>query len=456
MDNKKSFIDPRESIKNLSMTSSQVIIISICILLNSIDGFDVLAISFASPGISTEWQISQAELGVVLAMELIGMAIGSIIIGGMADIYGRRPTILGCMILMIIGMLMCGIVTSVNQLLVFRFITGLGVGGMLASINALTAEFSNLKYRNLCVVLMAAGYPLGAVIGGSICSMLLRFFSWHAVFFFGSSLTTLLIVIVWFKLPESIDFIIHNKSATSLQKINGVLSKINHQSVDALPPISHENKKSTYIYKELFSKSYRLLTILLITAYFFDIFTFYYIVKWIPKLSTNIGLSDSHAGLILVWANIGGMIGALIFGLFSSYINLKRILLITLICTFVMLCIFGNGFMMLGSYSSNYSISFYLSILAMITGFFSNSGVVGMYALMAQSFPARIRSTGTGIVIGIGRGGAALSPIIAGVLFQYGFNVFITSSVMGMGALLAGLSIFILQRKKISNTLQTI
>lgn len=456
MDNKNIFLDPRESLKCSPMTSSQILIIAICVFLNSIDGFDVLAISFASPGISSEWSISHAELGIVLAMELIGMAIGSISLGGIADIYGRRPTILGCLILMIIGMLACGFVTSVEQLLIFRFITGLGVGGMLASTNAMTAEFSNLKYRNLCVVLMAGGYPLGAIIGGSICSVLLSYYTWHSVFFFGAGLTVLLIVITWFKLPESIDFIIHKRSRHSLQKLNYVLSKIGHKTVDNLPSILNSNKQSTAIYKELFSQSYRLLTILLIVAYFADIFTFYYVVKWIPKLATNIGLSASHAGLVLVWANIGGMIGALMFGLFSSYLNLNRVLLFTLICTFLMLCLFGSGFMTIGMYISTSSIGYYLSILAMITGFFTNAGVVGLYALMAQVFPAQIRSTGTGIVIGIGRGGAALSPIVAGILFQYGANVFITSVLMGAGALLAGSAVFMLRRIETPKSIQSI
>src|SRR5689334_5561456 len=96
--------DPRELLSSSPMRRLQIAIVALCIALNALDGFDVLAISFASPGIATEWGIDKAQLGIVLSMELFGMAAGSVLIGNVADRIGRRATILSCLTVMMIGM----------------------------------------------------------------------------------------------------------------------------------------------------------------------------------------------------------------------------------------------------------------------------------------------------------------------------------------------------------------
>ena len=158
---------PQEVIDRSPMYGRQIIAVTICVFLNALDGFDVLSISFASPGIAAEWQIDRAALGIVLSMELIGMAIGSLLLGPAADKYGRRPLILACLVVMTLGMYTVAIADSVIELSIYRFVTGIGIGGMLAAINAMTAEYANEKYRHLCVIIMAGGYPLGAIVGGA-------------------------------------------------------------------------------------------------------------------------------------------------------------------------------------------------------------------------------------------------------------------------------------------------
>ncbi len=153
--------DPRETLSSAPMSALQIVVVAITVGLTALDGFDVLSIAFAATGIAAEWGIDRGALGIVLAMELIGMALGSIVLGGLADRIGRRPTMLGCLLLMTLGMFMVTAAKQILELEVWRFITGLGIGGLLASSNAVAAEFSNLRRRNLCVALMAAGYPVG-------------------------------------------------------------------------------------------------------------------------------------------------------------------------------------------------------------------------------------------------------------------------------------------------------
>ena len=150
--------------------------------LNALDGFDVLSISFASPGISHDWGISKATLGWVLSAELLGMAVGSVLFGNVADNRGRRPMILGCLVAMAIGMYAAARSANVGILLLSRLVTGLGIGGLLAAINAATAEVSNNRWRSLAMALMVIGYPLGGVLGGVIVRHLLAIGTWRDVF----------------------------------------------------------------------------------------------------------------------------------------------------------------------------------------------------------------------------------------------------------------------------------
>ena len=187
----------------------------------------MLSISFASPGIMAEWQITRVALGFVLSMELIGMAFGSIFLGSLADKIGRRPTVLGCLVVMATGMFMAttstgvlgGLVTPVfalfgynvdarlADLAVWRIITGLGIGGMLAAINAVVAEFSNTKRRDLNVAIMSIGYPVGAALGGFITSTGLELAEWRSVFYFGATVTLVMIPTVYFLMPESVHWL---------------------------------------------------------------------------------------------------------------------------------------------------------------------------------------------------------------------------------------------------------
>src|SRR5271154_2991834 len=173
---------PKDIIDLGAMSAGQWLAVLVTVGLNALDGFDVLSISFASPGIAKDWGLNQATLGWILSMELVGMGLGSVLLGGVADKIGRRPTILACLLAMTVGMLGASHAGGVPGLLVWRLLTGLGIGGMLASINATAAELSNQRWRSMAVSLMVIGYPVGGVIGGMVVQKLLGGGTWHDVF----------------------------------------------------------------------------------------------------------------------------------------------------------------------------------------------------------------------------------------------------------------------------------
>ena len=422
--------DPRAIIDEAAMSRFQWGIVAVMIGLNALDGFDVLSISFASPGIAAQWGIDRAALGLVLSMELIGMAVGSVLLGGLADRIGRRATILGCLVAMAVGMFGASTARNVEILSAWRVLTGLGIGGMLAATNAAVAEAANAARRNLCVVLMAGGYPIGTIVGGLASSWLLGRYNWPAIFRFGAIATLCFLPLVWWRAPESIAFLMHRRRADSLARINATLGRMGHAAIEALPPI--EPRAARTQIAELFSADFARLTILLTIAYLAHIMTFYFILKWIPKIVVDMGFAPPLAAGVLVWASIGGAAGSLTLGLLTLRARVYGLTITAMLFSFLLVIAFGQGQADLAQ----------LSLVAAIAGFATNAGVVGIYALLAASFPTRLRATATGFAIGIGRGGSALAPALAGWLFAIGYGLPTVALLMALGSLVAAFALF--------------
>lgn len=424
--------DPRELIDHSPMSKWQLSAITLCILLVSLDGFDVLSISFAAPGIAQEWGIDRAALGIVLSMELIGMGVGAFILGHLADRFGRRPTILSSLLMMSVGMYLASVASSVILLSAVRLFTGLGIGGILASVNAMAAEFSNRRSRNLSVSLMAAGYPMGVIVGGSVASLLLASFDWRSVFLFGAIITLVFLPLVWLLMPESISYLMHRRPAGALVRINRSLRRMGHAPIEDLPPSPPEQAHTSMT--RLFRPDLMRTTLLLSVAYFTHIMTFYYLIKWIPKLVVDMGYSPALSGSVLVWANVGGVSGAVLLGLLTQRYPVRNLVVGSLLLAAAMVAVFGTGQTNLPE----------LSLVAGVAGFFTNAAIVGMYALFAQAFPTEVRAGGTGFVIGAGRGGAVLGPVLAGFLFASDGGLLMVSMIMATGSLVAALALFLL------------
>jgi len=425
--------DPKSIIDNGRMSGWQWAAVFVTVGLNALDGFDVLSISFASPGIAREWGLERATLGWVLSMELLGMAVGSVLLGGVADKIGRRPTILGCLVAMAAGMYGAGHADGVSNLLGWRLLTGLGIGGMLAAINAAAAEFSNDRWRSVAMALMVIGYPLGGVVGGLAVQHMLATGTWRDVFSFGAGVTALFVPIMWLLVPESVAFLDRKRPAGALARLNRTLARFGLPQAEALSPLHGAGAHHSVM--DIFKPGLIATTLLITFAYFAHITSFYFILKWVPKIVVDLGFDPRAAAGVLTWANVGGATGGAIFGLIATRIGLKALTIVTLIVASALIVWFGRG-------TSDLTT---LTATVAIVGLFTNSAVVGLYSLFAKVFPTHVRATGTGFAIGVGRGGAALAPVIAGYLFQAGFGLQTVALIMASGSLLAAVALLALK-----------
>ena len=139
----------------------------------------------------------------------------------------------------------------------------------------------------------------------------------------------------------------------------------------------------------------------------------------------------ASAGGVLVWANVGGASGSLVLSLLTQKVGVRLLVIGSMFLGAVAIAAFGQGFTTLAS----------LSLLAAIGGFFTNGATAGLYAVIAQSFPAALRAGGTGLVIGIGRAGAAMGPIVAGLLFASGASLSLVAVLMAGGTLIGGIAL---------------
>lgn len=426
--------DARGLLADAPMTGRQVLAIALCVLLNALDGFDVLSISFASPGIAREWAINARMLGAVLSFELVGMIFGSILLGQAADRLGRRRTVLLCLAVMTIGMAATSQVHALWQLTATRLFTGFGIGGMLAVTNAMAAEYSNDRWRHTAVAVMGAGYPVGGIAGGALAAMVLAGGGWRDVFLLGVGMTLGLLPLVLLFLPEPPAGLVNGRRRASPDQVNAALARLGHGPVDALPPAPAAPPRQGL--GALFSPALRWVTVLLTLAYFAHILTFYFILKWSPKVVVDMGYTPSSAARVLMWANVGGLMGGLSLSLLARALPLRWLLVGFMLASTVMVANFGQPHGGLGG----------LSWAAALGGFCTNAGMVGLYALTASSFPSAVRGGGTGLVIGIGRGGAALGPVLGGVLFADGFLLAQVAAIMACGALVAAGALVVLGR----------
>lgn len=193
--------DIRAAVHEGRMSAFQIVAVTICMVINMLDGFDVLAIAFAGPLISKEWGLSPTELGLLFSSGLAGMTAGSLFLSPFADTLGRRPVVLAGLLVISVGMIGSAFTHGLWPLIAMRAFTGLGIGTLLSSINTIVAEYSSRKRMDFAVSFMAIGYPVGATLGGMISIVLVTEFGWRAVFIFGGIVSAVIIPMVMVRLP---------------------------------------------------------------------------------------------------------------------------------------------------------------------------------------------------------------------------------------------------------------
>jgi benzoate transport len=409
--------------------------VAICVFINMLDGFDILAMSFTAPVIAREWGLAPTEVGILLSAGLAGMVVGSLALSPVADTFGRRAVLLLCLSIITAGMMLSAFADTRFELAVFRFLTGLGIGGLLAGINTVAAEYAPPEHRKFAIGLVTSSYPIGATLGGFAAIPLIAEYGWQAVFVFGGLLSLILIPFVYFALPESLAFLLSGKAKNALARANAVLRRFDQPQLAALPA-QRETRKKTLL--DVLSPELRTGTLLICAAFFMNMLSFYFLMGWIPKLITDSGLPNSVGITALSLINLFGVIGGSLAGWWAGRMSMGWVTFLFMLMMYVSMILFS---VMPAEPAP-------LWIASSILGFFMIGTMVGLYAIVAHVFPTHVRATGTGAAIGLGRLGAVAGPYLGGVLIAAGWQRPLYFAVLGIPTLIAAMLAVLASRRE--------
>lgn len=411
------------------LSRSQITTFLLCASVAMIDGFDTQAIALAAPDIAAAWKVQPAAFGPVFASGLLGALLGALIFGVAADKYGRKPCLLIAIVLFGGITLFTPFASSLTSLAAIRFITGIGLGGALPLVISLTSEYAPLQRRATIVSLMFCGFPLGAVAGGVIAANFMPAHGWTVLFYIGGIAPLLLLPAIVAFVPESVRFLALRGDD---QAVSDVLQRMNMteewNNERATAPAA---AKSSSI-AALFSRDKALGTVILTITFLISLMLAYFLVNWLPLLARQAGVGIQTAVLGVAALNLGAVVGCLIIGRLVDRHGAAVPIGVGYLCGAVAIAFIGQ---------SAHSEALLLTV-CFIAGALSIGAQMCVVALGAIFYETAVRATGVGWLIGTGRIGAILGPILGGALIAQGVSVPGLFVVGGSVSLVAALGVF--------------
>lgn len=386
--------------------------ILLCGLVAILDGFDTQAIAFVAPVIAAQWQLSPSSFGLTFGAGLLGLTIGALVFGPVADVIGRKRVIIASTVWFGVCALATVQAESMTQLAVYRLLTGIGLGGAMPNIIALTAEYSPGRNRATLVTLMFCGFPLGAVLGGAISAPLIGAFGWQSVFVIGGVLPLLLAVVLGRALPESIRYLVGSGAET--RRVAAIVSRIDpaHRYDDRDRYVVPEERLAGVPVKHLFLDGRATGTLLLWVVFFANLLVLYFLINWLPSVLRAAGLPIERAIIATVVLNAGGIVGGLALGRLVD----RRGPFVILFASY---CLAALSVAAIGAAGTSMSA---IVASVFVAGFFVIGTQFCMNALAASAYPTSVRATGVGYALGVGRIGSVLGPVIGGMLLSLGWG----------------------------------
>jgi len=351
----------------------------LCFALNMVDGVNVFVLTYVAPALQQSFGIGAPALAIAFSAGLVGMAIGGLAVAPLADRIGRRPVVLGALLLMATAMMASALANGIAALAVARVFVGIGIGTVLASITALSAGFAPDSMRHVATGVPQAGYPVGATLAGFVVAHLLPHHGWQAMFIGAGLASLVLLPVCWFALPEAPD-------ALRGDRPTGEAATGHVSIVAALGGARRRN------------------TVLMWLCTINGFMALYFIASWITKLAIQAGLAPTDAIIASAIYNAGAFVGTIALSFLATRWNLRRLM-------FAMLCMASVLFIMFGAVPLPLTG---VLVVCFCIGITLQGGVNCNYPLAATVYPGPVRATGIGWAMGIGRAGALVGPMIGG------------------------------------------
>lgn len=373
-----------------------------------LDGFDIQAVGFVAPALVGDLQVERAALGPALAASLVGMALGAAGIGALGDRWGRRRTLILSTALFGLATLLAAMATSVTTLAIWRFVTGIGLGGALTAATALIAEFSPRKLRPLTIGAIQIGVPIGGMLGAMLAAELIPIQGWRSVFVIGGALPLLAAAVMHFVLPESPRFLATQpQEREALARLLARIDPGGRYSTNDVFVLGEEPRPAESGVRGLFSPQLRWDTAVVSLAFLTNMYAVYAFFSWAPLVLTSLGFELVTAVRGALVFNLAGIVGVIAISWLLSRVGSRRPLAAAALLGAVALA-------WLAWFAAD-GLPALMSGIA-VAGIAINAVQVGLYALAAHVFPTECRTSGVGFSLGAGRTGGIAAALGGGVL----------------------------------------
>lgn len=418
------------------MSLYQIAIVILCCLTNVADGFDVVSLAVAAPVLSKQWHVDPAVLGTLFSSVAVGLVIGAFVVAPMADRVGRRPIMLGALATLAVTLLLSGAAGDVWHLLVLRFLTGIALGTLVVCLNTTVSEFSSDKARNVSMATVHIGFTLGMMLGSGIAAMVLHSAGWRPIFYFAGALNVVTFLCSLFLLGESRELLVRRQAAGDLARLNRIHRRMGIAELATMPPKPPVSRDRGAAVRIMLAPEMRTRTILVWIASVTYAIVGYFLLNWKPTILANAGLSPELAAASGIITGACGTLGHLSMGLFARRAGEGRLTTIYFACAAVTLVIFGI----------QPPDPIPLLAMAGVTTFFVVGAYTGLFLVSVVMYPPRIQNAGVGFVVGFGRVGAIIGPMIGGFLLSAGLTRMDTYFVFSVIAVIPAVTMYLANR----------
>lgn len=411
-------------------------ILVLCFLVVAADGYDTAAIGFIAPSLVQQWGIARVALGPVMSAALVGLGIGAVLAGPLADRLGRKTVLVLSVAFFGLWSLAAAFAGTVESLTVLRFCTGLGLGAAMPNAVTLMSEYAPTRVRAVVVNTMFCGFSTGLALGGFASAWLIPHFGWQGVLVAGGVGPIVLTVLLILFLPESVQFMaVRQRADAGIARILGRIAPgTTFDGCRFAAPESGASAKRESAIRVVMSSQYRFGTLMLWLAYFMGLLIYYLLTNWLPTLFRDTGFSGARAALMTSLFPLGGVLGNLCVGWFMDRLNANRVIAATYVLAAVMVLLVGRGV----------GHQLWLGTLIFLTGTLVTSAVTSMSALAAAFYPTHGRATGVAWMLGVGRIGGVAGALVGAALMSFGWQIGSVFSLLAVPALVSACALFVM------------
>jgi MFS transporter, AAHS family, 4-hydroxybenzoate transporter len=428
-------IDVQRFIDERGLSPVQVLLLVLCFLVVTVDGFDTAAIGFIAPALRTEWGTTPAQLAPLFGAGLFGLMIGAFAFGPVADRLGRRAILALTVLFFGAASLTSAFAPSIGMLILLRFVTGLGLGGALPNTVTLASEYCPEGRRSFLVSIVISSFGVGAALGGVASAHLIAAYGWRSVLVLGGVLPLLLAPVLWAILPESVRFLV-----TRGDRDDRVAATLRRIAPDAVIPAGTRfvgaGRPERLPVGELFRPDVLVGTLFLWLTFFMSLLVNYLLTSWLPTLLQSTGVSLRTASLVTAMFLGGGTLGGVTLGRIMDKFNPHRVLGVAYALAGVFIIALGNVA----------AVPWLMALAVFGAGFCVAGGQVAINALAAAHYPTTSRATGVSWAHGVGRLGSVLGSMLGGVLLSPGRQLSTAFAIVAVPAFVAGASVLVMGR----------